>query len=165
MQQNQRLRIAYRQRPQDHLIQHGKNGGVRADSESQRQHSGSREQRAAPERAHSKGKLFPHKRQELDVENGKTAYRYLPRIAFQRTRNGSRNACMPRVMLTVVPATSFQRTGISRIRYPRCRAIYSTSTSKPKPQSCCRENTCCAAAFSNSLKPHCVSWNGSPVMI
>ena len=37
-------------------------------------------------------------------------------MPFDRTFTGSQNALMPRHVLTVVPATSFQRTGTSNVR-------------------------------------------------
>ena len=42
--------------------------------------------------------------------------------------------------------------------------MYSTSTSNPNPSRRCRPKISRAARASNSLNPHCVSWNGNPVV-
>jgi len=91
-------------------------------------------------------------------------YPYRPRTWFHRTFTGSKNAATPPHVLTLVPTTSLHLTGTSISRYPSRRPMNSTSTSKPKPSSNCRRKISRAARASNSLKPHCVSWNGRPVI-
>ena len=65
--------------------------------------------------------------------------------------------------LTLVPSTLSHRTGTSTTLNPWMRAISRSSTSKPNPSSRWRGKMTRAASLRNSLNPHWVSRNGSPV--
>ena len=57
-----------------------------------------------------------------------------------------------------------QRTGTSTAGIPSVRATNKSSTSKLKPSRRCRGKMRSAASRRKSLKPHCVSSNGKPVI-
>ncbi len=63
------------------------------------------------------------------------------------------------------PSTLCQRTGTSATANPSWSAIVSASTSNANRSMVADRKTSFAAAAVKSLNPHCVSWNGSPVMV